>query len=168
MIMPPRTDLRANCLNFWDRRWPRAIALISPTMTAALIVPLMYGTTGKASWLAYAFGTIMLLFVAVNLNQFARRSSHTGSMYLYSVAGLGPTSGGLAGWCLIWAYMFIGTAGVTGFTVFAQQLLAMAHLHVPAVALFALCVGDLLVLRLERRSALGDPDAGARGASRSR
>jgi amino acid transporter len=115
------------------------VALISPTMTAALIVPLMFGTSGNAGWLAYAFGTVMLLFVAANLNQFAKRTSHTGSMFLYSVAGLGPTAGGLSGWCLIWAYMFIGTAGVTGFTVFAQQLLGMAHLDVPPVALFALC-----------------------------
>ncbi|HTJ28784.1 MAG TPA: APC family permease [Candidatus Limnocylindria bacterium] len=130
--------LRAHCLNFWEVL-AQAIALISPTMTAALIVPLMYGTTGNASWLAYAFGTIMLLFVAFNLNQFARRSSHTGSMFLYSVAGLGPTTGGLAGWCLIWAYVFIGTAGMTGFTVFAQQLLGMVGVHVPALALFAVC-----------------------------
>ena len=137
MLSQP-TRLRAHCLNFWTVL-AQNIALISPTMTAALIVPLMFGTTGESSWLAYAFGTIMLLFVAANLNQFARRSSHTGSMFLYSVAGLGPTAGGLAGWSLIWAYMFIGTAGVTGFTVFAQQLLSMVHLNVPAVALFALC-----------------------------
>jgi amino acid transporter len=137
MITEP-SRLRAHCLNFWTVL-AQSIALISPTMTAVLIVPLMFGTTGEASWLAYAFGMIMLLFVAANLNQFARRSSHTGSMFLYSVAGLGPTAGGMAGWCLIWAYMFIGTAGVTGFTVFAQQLLAMAHLNVPAVPIFALC-----------------------------
>ena len=108
-------------------------------MTAALIVPLMYGTTGNASWLAYAFGTVMLLFVAFNLNVFARRSSHTGSMFLYSVAGLGPTSGALAGWCLIWAYIFIGTAGMTGFTIFAQQLLGAVGIHAPAILLFAVC-----------------------------
>ncbi len=130
--------LRAQCLNYWEVL-AQAIALISPTMTAALIVPLMYGTTGTASWLAYAFGTVMLLFVAFNLNQFARRSSHTGSMFLYTVAGLGPTTGGLSGWCLIWAYVFIGTAGVTGFTIFAQQLLGFMGLHVPAIVLFALC-----------------------------
>jgi amino acid transporter len=137
MVSEP-TRLRAQCLNFWEVL-AQAIALISPTMTAALIVPLMYGTTGNSSWLAYAFGTVMLLFVAFNLNQFARRSSHTGSMFLYSVAGLGPTAGGLSGWCLMWAYMFIGTAGITGFTIFAQTLLAMAHITVPAIALFALC-----------------------------
>jgi amino acid transporter len=137
-MMSAPTRLRAQCLNFWEVL-AQAIALISPTMTAALIVPLMYGTTGNASWLAYAFGTIMLLFVAVNLNVFARRSSHTGSMFLYTTAGLGPTVGGLSGWCLIWAYVFIGTAGVAGFTIFAQQLLGMAGLHVPAIPLFAFC-----------------------------
>jgi len=139
-VITSSSRLRAHCLNFWTVI-AQSIALISPTMTAVLIVPLMFGTTGEASWLAYAFGMIMLLFVAANLNQFTRRSSHTGSMFLYSVAGLGPTSGGLAGWCLIWAYMFIGTAGVSGFTVFAQQLLAMAHITIPAVALFAVCAG---------------------------
>ena len=137
MLSEP-TRLRAQCLNFWEVL-AQAIALISPTMTAALIVPLMYGTTGNSSWLAYAFGTVMLLFVAFNLNQFARRSSHTGSMFLYSVAGLGSTAGGLSGWSLMWAYMFIGTAGVTGFTIFAQTLLAMVHVTVPALVLFALC-----------------------------
>src|ERR1700722_6718769 len=101
MLTQP-TQLRARCLNFWSVL-AQAIALISPTMTAVLIVPLMFGTTGESSWLAYAFGTIMLLFVAFNLNVFARRSSHTGSMFMYSVAGLGQTAGGLSGWCLIWA-----------------------------------------------------------------
>ncbi len=130
--------LRPHCLSFWTVL-AQSIALISPTMTAVLIVPLMFGTSGEASWLAYAFGTVMLLLVALNLNQFARRSSHTGSMFLYSVAGLGPTAGGLTGWCLIWAYMFIGTAGVTGFTIFAQQLLDMVHITLPPMVLFATC-----------------------------
>ncbi len=66
--------LRSSCLNFWEIL-AQAIALISPTMTAALIVPVMYANAGNGSWLAYAFGTVMLLFVALNLNQFARRST---------------------------------------------------------------------------------------------
>ena len=116
--------LRANCLNFWEV-WAQAIALISPTMTAALIVPAMFGAAGTGSWLAYLFGTVMLLFVALNLNQFARRSTSAGSMYAYTSRGLGPTAGGIAGWCLIWAYLFIGIAGLTGFTNFADILLNM-------------------------------------------
>jgi amino acid transporter len=130
--------LRANCLNFWEV-WAQAIALISPTMTAALIVPVMFGSAGEGSWLAYLFGTVMLLFVAFNLNHFARRSTSAGSMYAYTSRGLGPTAGGIAGWCLIWAYLFIGIAGLTGFTNFANILLGMAHVHAPLTAIFAVC-----------------------------
>ncbi|HTV74164.1 MAG TPA: APC family permease [Candidatus Acidoferrales bacterium] len=130
--------LRQNCLNFWELL-ALNIALISPTMTAALIVPLMYGTAGNAGWLSYAFGAVMLMFVALSLNQFTKRSAGTGSMYAYAVRGLGPTTGALAGWCLIWAYTFIGTAGMTGFTTFAQQLLGMVNVNVPAILCFAVC-----------------------------
>ena len=130
--------LRTNCLNFWEV-WAQAIALISPTMTAALIVPVMFGSAGVGSWAAYLFGTVMLLFVAFNLNHFARRSTSAGSMYAYTSRGLGPTAGGVAGWCLIWAYLFIGIAGLTGFTNFANILLGMMHVHLPLTILFGVC-----------------------------
>jgi len=137
------TRLKSNALNFWEVS-AQAIALISPSMTAALIVPLMFGTAGAAGWLCYLFGTIMLLFVAISLNQFTKRYTSAGSMYEYSVKGLGPRAGGLSGWSLIWAYMFIGIAGVTGFTHFATKLLDMTgvsgYLSHPSITLFALCV----------------------------
>lgn len=116
------------------------IALISPTMTAALIVPLMYGTTGAWSWLSYALGTVMLLFVAFNLNQFASRFAGSGSMYQYICKGLGNVVGGLGGWALIWSYLGISVAGITGFTIFAQTLLAMAGIKCPTVVLFVVCI----------------------------
>src|SRR5579885_576451 len=141
----PTGSLRKECLNFTGLT-AMAIALISPTMTAALIVPLMYSSAGNASWMAYAFGTVMLLFVALNLNQFARRSSAAGSMYGYTVMGLGPTAGNISGWCLIWAYLFIGTAGMTGFTIFASTLLEMMGIHLPHLALFAVCAGSIWYL----------------------
>lgn len=132
--------LRSSCLNF-SEILAQAIALISPTMTAALIVPVMFANAGQGSWLAYAFGTVMLLFVALNLNQFARRSASSGSMYAYTSRGLGPTAGGIAGWCLIWAYLFIGIAGLTGFTNFGNVLLGMAHIQCPPILLFAISAG---------------------------
>ncbi len=142
-IKNTHTRLKTNALNFWEVS-AQAIALISPSMTAALIVPLMFGTAGSAGWLCYLFGTIMLLFVAINLNQFSRRYTSAGSMYEYTVKGLGPKAGGLSGWCLIFAYMFIGIAGVTGFTHFATKLLvltgATGYLSHPAITLFAVCV----------------------------
>jgi amino acid transporter len=142
-VKDTHTRLKANALNFWEVS-AQAIALISPSMTAALIVPLMFGTAGTAGWLCYLFGTIMLLFVAISLNQFAKRYTSAGSMYEYTVKGLGPKAGGVCAWCLVFAYMFIGIAGVTGFTHFASMLLAQAgatgHLATPWISLFFICV----------------------------
>ena len=134
-----KSTLKPNCLSFVELL-AQNIALISPTMTAALIVPVMYGNTGDWSWLSYALGTVMLLFVAYNLNQFARRSTTSGSMYAYTCRGLGLTVGAIGGWALIWAYLGISMAGVTGFSIFADTLLGMMGLHVPFVVLFAVCV----------------------------
>jgi amino acid transporter len=132
------TRLKPNCLGFTELL-AQAIALISPTMTAALIVPVMYSNTGDWSWLSYALGTIMLLFVAYNLNQFARRSTGAGSMYSYICRGLGLTAGGISGWALIWAYLGISMAGTTGASIFADTLLGMVGLHLPFIVLFGLC-----------------------------
>ena len=137
--------LRSNCLNFMELL-AQNIALISPTMTAALIVPLMFATTGNLSWLSYAVGTVMLLFVAFSLNQFAKRTTMACSMYNYASSGLGFTGGALCGWCLVWAYLFIGLAGTTGFTIFAGKLLAAIHISLPPVILFAICLGTCFIM----------------------
>lgn len=100
----------------------------------------MYSNTGDWSWLSYALGTVMLLFVAYNLNQFARRSTTSGSMYAYTCRGLGVSAGAVCGWALIWAYLGISMAGVTGASIFAETLLGMVGLHVPFIALFGACV----------------------------
>ena len=42
------TVLRRNCLGFFELL-AQAVALISPTMTAALIIPVMYSNTGDWS-----------------------------------------------------------------------------------------------------------------------
>jgi amino acid transporter len=133
--------LRSNCLNFKELL-AQNIALISPTMTAALIVPTMFGTTGNISWLSYAVGAVLVLFVALSLNQFAKRTTNSGSMYSYAMSGLGYGGGSLCGWCLLWAYLFIGLAGTTGFTIFASTLLQMVHVNIPPVILFAFCLGS--------------------------
>ena len=131
--------LKANCLSFTELL-AQGVALISPTMTAALIIPVMFGNTGNWSWCSYALGTVMLLFVALNLNQFARRSTGSGSMYAYICRGLGINAGAVGGWSLLWAYLGITIAGVTGFTIFAGKLLDMVGINCPPLLLSAVCV----------------------------
>ena len=144
MNQTTESRLKPHCLNFMDVL-AQNIAVISPTMTAALIIPLMYSNTGAMSWLSYAVGTVMLLFVAFNLNQFAKRSAGTGSMYSYASLGLGPSPGSMTGWCLIWAYLFIGLAGTTGFAIFAAKLLARWD-YVPAGHPVSICIGACFFL----------------------
>ncbi|HEY2534460.1 MAG TPA: APC family permease [Xanthobacteraceae bacterium] len=135
----PKIPLKSNCLNFAEVL-AQAVALISPTMTAALIIPVMYSNTGNWSWMSYALGTLMLLFVAYNLNTFASRSAGAGSMYAYICRGLGVSTGAVGGWSLIWAYLGISVAGATGFSIFADTLLGMVGLHLSPIVLFATCV----------------------------
>jgi amino acid transporter len=130
--------LRASVLGF-PTLLAQSIALISPTMTAVLIIPLAFADAGNGTWLAYLFATIMLSYVVMNLNEFARRSASPGSMYAYIGRGLGPRWGVLSGWTLLWSYAFIAIAGFTGFSIFVNQFLDAIgiHHHPPAVVCFA-------------------------------
>jgi amino acid transporter len=135
-------ELRTDALGF-PALLAQSIALISPTMTAVLILPLAFSNAGQGTWLAYLFGTAMLLFVVLNLNQFARRSTSPGSMYAYTGRGIGAVGGVLSGWTLIWSYLFIGVAGMTGFTIFCRQFLDIVGIHtaIPAFVFFAISAG---------------------------
>jgi amino acid transporter len=121
-VAPTKTGLRTGRLGF-PTLLAQSVALISPTMTAVLIIPLAFASAGQGTWLAYLFGTVMLLFVVLCLNQFAKRSAAPGAMYTYTARGLGPATGVVSGWTLLWCYLFIGTAGLTGFAIFCQQFL---------------------------------------------
>jgi amino acid transporter len=133
-----QVGLRRNVLGF-PALFAQSVALISPTMTAVLIIPLAFSNAGQGTWLAYGFGTVMLLFVVFCLNQFAKRSSVAGTMYAYTGRGLGPKAGVFSGWTLIWSYLFIAVAGMCGFAVFCQQLLDALGYHssVPPIIFFA-------------------------------
>jgi amino acid transporter len=120
--------LRKNALGF-PQLLAQSVALISPTMTAVLIIPLAFSNAGAGTWFAYFFATIMLLFVVAGLNQFARRSTTTGSMYAYTARGLGAAAGVMSGWGLVWCYFFIGTAGLCGFALMSSQLLVGLGIH---------------------------------------
>src|ERR1700744_4266930 len=134
--------LRVNALGF-PQLLAQSVALISPTMTAVLIIPLAFSIAGNATWFSYAFATVMLMFTVFGLNQFARRSTTTGSMYAYVAKGLGAASGVMTGWALAWCYFFIGTAGLCGFTLMSEQLLQGLGLHgtVSPFLLFAISAG---------------------------
>ena len=126
--------LRSGSLTFLEVL-ATSVALIGPSMTPILIAPYMYANAGNGTWLAYAFGGTMLVFVALNINQFARRSSAAGSMYGYVAENLGPMLGAIAGWSLLWAYGFVAAAVLGAMALFTQILFSYAGIHVPAIAI---------------------------------
>jgi amino acid transporter len=114
--------------------------MLGPTMTPVLIVPLMYGSAGNASWLAYAFGSLMLLAVAINIREFSTRSATAGSLYDFARRAFGARGSLLCGWALLWAYALVGVAGITGFAVFASALSHVANITLPPVVPVAFCL----------------------------
>ena len=57
--IPTKTGLRTGALGF-PALLAQSVALISPTMTAVLIIPLAFSSAGQGTWLAYLFGTVIL------------------------------------------------------------------------------------------------------------
>jgi amino acid transporter len=141
--MQQKGRLRAGSLTFIEVL-AASLALVGLSMTPVLIAPYMYAAAGNGSWLAYVFAGVMLLLVAMSLNRFARRGTGAGSMFLYAARELGPALGALAGWSLIWAYVFVGAANFGAQALFWGQLGTAAGLTVPAlltmVALAAVCM----------------------------
>jgi amino acid transporter len=135
---PVRSELRANCLNFWEVL-AQSIAMIGPTITPVLIIPLMYAQAGDAGWLAYVFGAITIGAVALNLNVFARRSASAGSLYIFAQRAFGGSGSLLVGWCLLWAYVFVAIAGTMAFTIFFVSLTAAAKIAVPPALGILVC-----------------------------
>ncbi|MBV9718853.1 MAG: APC family permease [Candidatus Eremiobacteraeota bacterium] len=128
------TRLKAGSLSFVEVL-ATSIALIGPSMTPILIAPYMYANAGNATWLAYLFGGGMLIVVALNINQFARRFTGAGSMYEYAAENLGPALGALAGWSLLWAYVLVAAAVIGAMALFVGLLLQDAGLlATPTVA----------------------------------
>ncbi|MDQ6931880.1 MAG: APC family permease [Candidatus Eremiobacteraeota bacterium] len=125
-----------------------SIALIGLTMTPVLVAPYMYANAGNATWVAYAFGGAMLIFVALNLNQFTRRSSAAGSMYGYAANNLGRNGGAFAGWSLIWAYLFVGAAEFGAMALFATQLFGTGSTAIAEVLTILVVAGVCFYLSL--------------------
>ncbi|MDE2481115.1 MAG: APC family permease [bacterium] len=130
--MQEKNQLRSGSLSFVEVL-AASVALIGLSMTPVLIAPYMFGAAGYGSWLAYVFGGVMLLLVAMNLNHFARRATGAGSMFLYAAEELGPAVGTLSGWSLVWAYVFVGASQFGAQALFIGLLASAFGASVPAL-----------------------------------
>ncbi len=59
--------LKSNHLSFIEVV-SQSIGVIAPSGTPGLVIPVVFATTGNGIWLAYAFATIALLIVSLQIN----------------------------------------------------------------------------------------------------
>jgi amino acid transporter len=102
---------------------------------------LIVALAGNGTWLSFVIGLIGLVFVGININQFASRSASPGSLYSYIVKGLGPTAGVICGWSLVLAYLFTGMSVLCGFANFSGVMFGHLGIHPSSITLLAIGAG---------------------------
>ncbi len=132
--------LKPNCLSFGEVL-AQSFAVIAPTTIPASNLGLIVALSGKGTWLSFVIGLVGLIFVSININQFASRSASPGSLYSYIVKGLGPTAGVVCGWSLVLAYLFTGMSVLCGFANFSSTMIGHLGLHPSSFTLLAIAAG---------------------------
>src|SRR5919202_225149 len=129
--------LKPDCLPFGEVL-AQSFAVIAPTNIPASHLGLSVSLSENGTWLSFVIGMIGLVFVSININQFASRSASPGSLYSYIVKGLGPTAGVICGWSLVLAYLFTGMSVLCGFANFSGSLIGHIGIHPSTITLLAI------------------------------
>ncbi len=135
-----KNGLKPDCLSFGEVL-AQSFAVIAPTTIPASNIGLIVALSGNGTWLSFLIGLMGLVFVSININQFASRSASPGSLYSYIVKGLGPTAGVICGWSLVLAYLFTGMSVLCGFANFSATLIGQVGIHPSSITLLALGAG---------------------------
>ncbi len=122
----------------------QSIALLGPTITPAMIIPLVFAASGNGTWLVFVFATLGVLLTAITLNCYSTRSASTGSIYGYVQLAFGERTAIVAGWALFFAYITGGAAALVGFANYLLPAISSVFaFNLPAIILLlggmALC-----------------------------
>lgn len=132
--------LKPDCLSFTEVL-AQSFAVIAPTTIPASNIGLIVALSGNGTWLSFLLGLLGLLFVSININQFASRSASPGSLYSYISKGLGSTAGVICGWSLVLAYLFTGMSVLCGFANFSGMMIGHLGIHPSSMTLLAIGAG---------------------------
>lgn len=87
----------------------QGLGALAPAGTIGMLIPLLIGKTGNASWLLLLVTVSAVVLVAININLFAGRYASAGGLAAFARLGLGVRGGITAGWTYIVA-LTIGAA----------------------------------------------------------
>jgi amino acid transporter len=139
-------------LNIWETIGI-SVALMAPSMAANINPQGIVGSAGRAVPLTFILATVGVLLVSWTFVRLCQRYSHSGSVYGFVGATLGPRAGVVAGWGLLGTYTFYGvvTSMASG-RIFSAFLAGIGVWHNPpdwaAFVIAALVLGGVYLLTI--------------------
>jgi amino acid transporter len=100
-----------------------SIALMAPSMAANINPQASAATAGRAVPLAFLIAAIGVLLVAYTFVRLCQYYHHSGSVYAFVGATLGPRAGVVAGWGLLGTYTFYAVVTSTAAGIFGTAFL---------------------------------------------
>ena len=101
-------------LNIWETIGI-SVALMAPSMAANINPQGMVGSVGGAIPLTFVLATVGVLLVSYTFVRLCQAYHHSGSVYGFVGATLGPKYGVVAGWALLGTYTFYGAVTAMAF-----------------------------------------------------
>lgn len=113
-------------LNVWQAVG-LSVALMAPSMASNINPQASVPSVGRAVPLAFLLAAVGVLLVAYVFVRLCQYFNHSGSVYAFVGATLGPRAGVVAGWGLMGTYIFYGvtTSSVVG--IFGTDFLQSIH-----------------------------------------
>jgi amino acid transporter len=109
-----------------------SVALMAPSMAASINPQGTATTVGRAVPIAFALAFAGVLLVAYTFVRLTQRFHHSGSVYGFVGATLGPSAGVISGWALTGTYTFFGvTTAMAGGRFASNFLNALGIWHNP-------------------------------------
>jgi amino acid transporter len=109
-----------------------SLALMAPSMAASINPQGTATTVGRATPVAFALAFVGVLLVAYTFVRLTQRFHHSGAVYGFVGATLGPSAGVISGWALTGTYTFYGVVTSMAGGRFASNFLnALGIWHNP-------------------------------------
>jgi amino acid transporter len=127
----------------------QSLALLALTFAVSAAPAIAAGTAGAAVPVAYVIAGVGSLCLASVIVRFTRRIAHAGGLYAYTVRGLGPGFGFLAGWL----YAIAFAVGISFVLIIAADFLstvltANTSVHLGWFPLYCILLGLILLIAL--------------------
>ena len=127
-----------------------SVALMAPSMAANINPQASATTAGRAVPLTFLIAAVGVLLVAYSFVRLCQYFHHSGSVYAFVGATLGPRAGVVAGWGLLGTYTFYAVVTASAAGIFGTAFLQAVGIwpHPPSWAPFVLLAVALALVLL--------------------